>query len=379
MIFYADFCDYSFIFVGVRFMGVIGVKVNVWEKFLVVMSMKIIKLLQFFCFLNILYVTELPEVFLALGTKLRLVLSFFTLRRDFMDLKKPLTFDEQLDKLAAHGMIITDREKAKDILKSVNYYRFTGYALQFRQAPSGSDYILGTTFETVYHLYKVDEILCDTFRRYIEKAEVYYRTQIAYGFSIAKCTETPYDQHYDENNFYNKKGYREVMENFSREKNYYKDSLIVKHHKMKYSSKMPLWVIVELMSFSNMSKLYSSMYYSEKDAIAHMVGVGRDTLENHLHCLSVLRNKCAHAARMYNTDFNPPAKFTTSFLRKHPEIKNNSLFAYTLVLLKRLPDESSKKSLIQTVENVISEYSDDIDLKLIGFPENYMEIMKNNL
>lgn len=36
---------------------------------------------------------------------------------------------------------------------------------------------------------------------------------------------------------------------------------------MKYSSKMPLWVIVELMSFSNMSKLYSSMYYSEKDAI----------------------------------------------------------------------------------------------------------------
>ena len=51
--------------------------------------------------------------------------------------------------------------------------------------------------------------------------------------------------------------------------------------------------------------------------------IRKDTLENHLHCLAVLRNKCAHAARMYNTDFNPPAKFTTSFLRKHPEIKNN--------------------------------------------------------
>ena len=33
-----------------------------------------------------------------------------------MDLKKPLTFDEQLDKLSIHGMIITDREKAKDNL-----------------------------------------------------------------------------------------------------------------------------------------------------------------------------------------------------------------------------------------------------------------------
>ena len=44
-----------------------------------------------------------------------------------MDLKKPLTFDEQLDKLIVHGMIVADREKAKDILKRVNYYRFTGY------------------------------------------------------------------------------------------------------------------------------------------------------------------------------------------------------------------------------------------------------------
>lgn len=66
-----------------------------------------------------------------------------------MDLKKPLTFDEQLDKLIAHGMIVADREKAKDILKRVNYYRFTGYALQFRQEPSGSNYIEGTTFELI--------------------------------------------------------------------------------------------------------------------------------------------------------------------------------------------------------------------------------------
>lgn len=47
-----------------------------------------------------------------------------------------------------------------------------------------------------------------------------------------------------------------------------------------------------------------------------MVGVGKDTLENHLHCLSVLRNKCAHAARMYNMNFNPPAKFTTFFFEE---------------------------------------------------------------
>ena len=39
-----------------------------------------------------------------------------------MDLKKPLTFDEQLDKLDDHGMIIRDREKAKDILNNCASY-----------------------------------------------------------------------------------------------------------------------------------------------------------------------------------------------------------------------------------------------------------------
>lgn len=32
-----------------------------------------------------------------------------------MDLKEPLTFDEQLDKLITHRMIVADKEKAKDI------------------------------------------------------------------------------------------------------------------------------------------------------------------------------------------------------------------------------------------------------------------------
>ena len=196
---------------------------------------------------------------------------------------------------------------------------------------------------------------------------------------MVKCVNPPYDQHYDENNFYNKTGYKEIMESFKKEKNYYKDSLIVKHHKAKYDSKMPLWVIVELMSFSNTSKLYSSMYISEKEKIADAVGVSYATLENHLHCLAVLRNKCAHAARLYNTQFNPPARFTKQFLKKYPEVKNNSLFAYVLVLLKRLPDEKTKMAMLDAVQAVIEEYQDDVDLSLIGFPENYMTLLKNSV
>ena len=298
-----------------------------------------------------------------------------------MDLKQPLTYEEQLNRLEEHGLII-DADKTeyyKEILEKVNYYRFTGYALQFRVGENESDFVSGTTFEQIYEIYLFDEELRNLLREYIEIAEIYYRSEIAYNFSLVKCKNPPHDQHYDERNYCNKKGFREVMDTFQKEKNYYKDSLIVKHHKNKYSGKMPLWVIVELMSFSNISKLYNAMYYSEKDVIANAVGTGRGVLENNLHCLSVLRNKCAHAAKLYNTDYNPPATLPVNFLRKNPSIKNNSLFAYFLVLLRRLPDENYRKDMYNEIVVLLDKYRGKINLDKIGFPENYKELIERNI
>ena len=279
--------------------------------------------------------------------------------------------------LLSHGIAIKDERKVEQILESINYYRLTGYALQFRKDPDDSDCVEGTTFEQILQVYQFDAELRDIMRKYLETVEVYYKTQIACLFSIKKCGDPPYDQHYDEKNYYNKKGFREVCENFMKEKNYYRDSLIVKHHKEKYEGKMPLWVIVELLSFSNVSKLYNCMYFSDKEAIAEAVGVSRDTLANHLHCLSVLRNKCAHGARLYNTTFNPPAHLTKQFLQKNPSVRNDALFAYILILLKRLPDQESREEFCEKVECIVEKYRDFIFMDLIGFPEDYKRIIKN--
>ena len=298
-----------------------------------------------------------------------------------MDLKKPLSYDDQLKMLKAHGVVLDSSKEAeyRSILSEVNYYRLSGYALQFRLGANDSNYVKGTTFEQIYDIYKFDYDARQMIRKYIEITEVYFRTQIAYNFALAKCQQAPHDQHYDRNNYFNQRGFDEVINSFQKEKNYYKDSLIVKHHIQKYSSKMPLWVIVELMSFSNISKLYNTMYYSEKDAIAIAAGTGRTMLENNLHCLSVLRNKCAHAARLYNTEFNPPATLPTTFLKKYPVVKNNSLFAYLLVLLRRLPNGKYKNEFAQDINELIDKYAGKIDLKLIGFPGNYSDILNEQI
>ena len=322
----------------------------------------------------------MPKVF-NIGDQPSFILGFLLfLRKIMMELKRPYTYDEQIDKMKSHDMILPDdNENTKNILSSISYYRITGYSLQFRKSANDSNYVKNTSFENILRIYTFDEKLRNILRCYIEKVEIFYRNQISYGFSISKCIQSPHDQHYDEKNYYKREEFKNIISHFEKDKDYYKDSLIVKHHKAKYNDKMPLWVMVELLSFSDVSKLYSCMYYSEQNKIANNLGISSATLINHLHCLSVLRNKCAHAARLYNTKFYPKARFNTQFLRTNKNVKSDTLFAYILVLIKRLPNNQERQTLINEIYNVINEYKNNIDLTLIGFPENYYELLNAQL
>lgn len=294
-----------------------------------------------------------------------------------MDLKKPLSFNGQLNHLEEHNMVLPDKLAALNLLKQANYYRLSGYSFQFRKEDDPEHYKDGTSFETIAELYAFDAQLRDVLKRYIEIAEVYYRTQIAHHFSMIKCINPPHDQHYLESNYYNKERFREILDDIERQKTYYSDSLVIKHHQKKYGGKMPLWAIVEMISFSDLSKLYSCMYYSEQDAIAVAVGTGPETLKNHLHCMAVLRNRCAHAARLYNVSWRPSAKYPERFFQKHPEFSNDTLFAYVGVLVKRLPEIQDKQDLIDDICAVIDAHANVVDLQLIGFPENYKDLLKS--
>ncbi len=241
-----------------------------------------------------------------------------------MILKKPLTFKEQIQRLKDHNLVIEDVDLALKFLSKVNYYRFTGYLLSFRKSPQDSNLSESVSFFKICQIYKFDEKLRNFLRGFIELVEVYHKTQISYHFSLSRCIEPPHDQHYREENYFAKKGFNEIMDSFRKQKKYYTDSPIIKHHSKVYKNKLPIWVIVEFLSFSNTSKLYNSMLRCDKLAIAKAVNSGPSLLSNNLHCMSILRNKCAHAARLYNVTFSLPAKFPRSFLKRNSNLKNNT-------------------------------------------------------
>lgn len=293
-----------------------------------------------------------------------------------MDLKQPLSFDAQVAQLQTHGLIVDDVNEAVSFLKMVSYYKFTGYTLQFRKDAQSSDLLPGHHFSEIRKLYEFDAELRQLLRGYLEIIEVFYKTQISNIFASEKCTTPPYDQHYDENNYYDKVGFNHILQNFDKECSYYADSLIVKHHKEYYDGKMPLWVMAELMSFSSVSKLYNAMYISSKENISKKLNVGPKNLENHLHCMSVLRNKCSHNARLLNTRFHPPVRLSRDFLTAYPMVDNASLFAYLLVLARRLPTAAAHQSFVMELYSLLQKYTDVLDLTLLGFPSNYRTILK---
>ena len=49
-----------------------------------------------------------------------------------MDLKKPYTLTEQIQKLRDHGVVVTDEAFVRKVLQKVSYYRLSGYMLQYR-------------------------------------------------------------------------------------------------------------------------------------------------------------------------------------------------------------------------------------------------------
>lgn len=126
-----------------------------------------------------------------------------------------------------------------------------------------------------------------------------------------------------------------------------------------------------------MSKYYRCLYYSEQNAIAKTVKGSSRILTNNLHCLAVLRNKCAHAARLYGCEMNPPVQFGRNFLKKHPEIINNTLFAYIIMLIRNLSNPTYRKKLIEEVIALVNEYNPAISFNEIGFTENYEHTLNN--
>ncbi len=151
--------------------------------------------------------------------------------------KQFLSYENQLRLLEDRGLLIPNREKAKSVLKSINYYHSEKYS------PLG--YLSPTNFESITR----------------------------HSIFIV-----------------------ELDKEISRSDDYF-----IEHHKKDLNNVFPFWVAIEVTSFGVLSKLYKNMKRDDRNYIAsNYVGYGRKYVENWLQCCSYARNIAAHGGRFYN-------------------------------------------------------------------------------
>lgn len=293
-----------------------------------------------------------------------------------MDVKEHNTYEEQINKLIERGCEIKSQDYAVNVLKRVNYYRLSAYFLPFKQ--SDGSYMSDTTLERISGIYEFDKRLTVMLCGLIEEIEVFIKTQIAYYHSLSYGALG----YLDSNNFLPTKAdkHKDLIDLFNREVQNNSDTLFVKHHNKNYNGQFPLWVAVELFTLGNISQFYSQMTAADKKAICKNITelTGYEyqykQLESLLFCLTHLRNKCAHFTRLYYHKFGTIPRFP-KYVSKEIKINPNNMriyqYLFILKLLTPVPDRWN--NFVTELEALIDTYSQQINLKHIGFPTNWKD------
>lgn len=108
----------------------------------------------------------------------------------------------------------------------------------------------------------------------------------------------------------------------------------VQHYRNNYGRNYPLWVLAEVLDFSDISRLYQGLLYDNQAQIAEAFGVkiklenlsksvrkrikAKHPLATWLEQLTIVRNSCAHHARVWNKSFLPAP---TNILRTIPGLE----------------------------------------------------------
>jgi len=268
--------------------------------------------------------------------------------------------------LRARNIIINDDEFCLRTLEHLNYYRLTAYMLQYKI--NDNEY-KPTTFKTIYYVYEFDRKLRNQLLTILEEIELLLRTKLSY-YHAHTFGSLGYK---DEMNYNEKHKHDSFMEELAKLIIKNKHTPFVKHHIDSKDSEFPIWVAVELFSFGMLSRFYADMQVKNKKEFSkNCFDTGYQQLESWLLCVSTLRNRCAHYMRLYNFTFN---KWPSTPRDSRRKIRN-TVFDYIYILRYCYSDNDKWKNIfIPSLFALVDEYKQYIDLKLIGFPENWDDIL----
>lgn len=319
-------------------------------------------------------------------------------RRLFIYMKEFKTIDEQINLLISRGIVIQDIDNTKKLLITNNYYNIiNGYKDLFLD--ENNNYIKGTTFEEIFALYDFDRSLREILLKYILKIENTLRALISYNFSK-----------YHGNDNYLKIDSFETLSNTNANANtqlkrieYIQELIIkiqqktanaigtkeyIKHYMLNYGF-VPLWVLINVFSFGELSKFLELMKQNERVEVSKYFNCKEKELIQFVKIINYYRNLCAHDERIYNTKV--PRYLYIKDCKYHKLLnidKENDMYSkgksdlFALIIsFKYLLSEDDFNTLINKILGRILSLEKHLYTKsitdifnIINFPSNWKEI-----
>lgn len=289
--------------------------------------------------------------------------------KDFKD------YPELIQILKDRGLIIADENQAIEFLKKVHYYRLSAYFVPFQHPKHSHQKDIfkdKTTFEDIQNLYCFDCELKQLIFSCLEDLEMILRAQISH---IHTQKYNPFG--YIENSHSLKRELRikniflfyEFISQAQKEKQRASEDFI-RHIKDKYKiDDLPLWALVEILSFGALSKFFKLMQLNEQLKLLEFFGMQSirvGVFENWLEVLAYVRNICAHHGRLWNKNLVKKFKLDLHYDFLDQSVPTDKVFFALSVLAEILKDSSIKAGL----KALLAKYP-TISTKSMGIPQDW--------
>jgi abortive infection bacteriophage resistance protein len=290
--------------------------------------------------------------------------------------KEFLTVSQLIQKLVDSGMIITPEDNTQQILSTIGYYRLKGYSYHLID-PINHSYKSGTYFSNILKLYFFNNELSKLLFDFSSQIEISLRTRLINAFQY---TNDPLILN-DASVFQDKSLYWKNFSSISKEIERSKDAFI-SHNFKTYEGAIPIWAIVEVLSFGTLSKIIKNLKTGSNTAFSALVqnyrfegsnGLitpSKKMLTSWIYSVSILRNICAHNGRIYNRTIDTkPQLILTDVLEPAPSYYG--LYQVMLAMKYLRPSNETWIQFIKDFKSILNTYARYYELERLSFPEDW--------
>lgn len=288
--------------------------------------------------------------------------------------KRPIDIPEQISILISRGLVVDNESFAKQQFSSISYFRLASYWKPFEIDLNAHNLAKGTSLNEILSLYAFDRELRSIIFAAIQDIEIALRTRIIHYFSMKHGAFWFMDASlFSDAEIFNK-CYSSLQNEVGRSK----EDFLLEHFKKYDSPSMPpVWKTLEVASFGTLSKLFCNMAdVSVKKSVAKSFGLPQyKYLESWVRSITVLRNCCAHHARVWNRRFpwkpQLPQKLPLGWIEtsKTLPMKLYAQLSTILYLEQCIASNSSIKDRLL----VLFDGQPQSRLKAMGFPDGWRE------